>query len=351
TRWRGRSGASSGSAPSRSRAPLRPTRSPTSTRSKGSGRMTPPPRTQPSPAGTTRREARRGSSHPGTPRGAEVEDRQVGGGDPGRRGGRLLLLGPTARDPGAAVPPGAAGEPVPGDHPRRAVGGPHADRLLRRAGAGQPGRAVPGVGVHQPGADPEGEALGGAVDRRHGRALRRRPGVRVLGAAPRPRVPARDLPGRPQRPAAVGLLLVRAPFPLRVRLFLPIPCVRIRRRRGRPHHLPTTRPWPTLGGAGSRGGGGGDHPPPRRAHPDPARRPALSDVRDHLLGDTPDPPQVTIEAFFRDLPFTPDRFQVEAAESIASGRSVVVTAPTGAGKTLVAEVAVHLALERGQRAF
>ena len=60
---------------------------------------------------------------------------------------------------------------------------------------------------------------------------------------------------------------------------------------------------------------------------------------------------MTIEAFFRDLPFTPDRFQVEAAESIASGRSVVVTAPTGAGKTLVAEVAVHLALERGQRAF
>ena len=60
---------------------------------------------------------------------------------------------------------------------------------------------------------------------------------------------------------------------------------------------------------------------------------------------------MTADTFFRDLPFTPDRFQVEAAESIASGRSVVVTAPTGAGKTLVAEVAVHLALERGQRAF
>jgi ATP-dependent RNA helicase HelY len=60
---------------------------------------------------------------------------------------------------------------------------------------------------------------------------------------------------------------------------------------------------------------------------------------------------VTVQAFFDALPFRPDPFQVEAAESIASGRSVVVTAPTGAGKTLVAEVAVHLALQRGDRAF
>jgi ATP-dependent RNA helicase HelY len=60
---------------------------------------------------------------------------------------------------------------------------------------------------------------------------------------------------------------------------------------------------------------------------------------------------MTAETFFAELPFLPDPFQVEAAESIASGRSVVVTAPTGAGKTLVAEVGVHLALERGRRAF
>jgi ATP-dependent RNA helicase HelY len=60
---------------------------------------------------------------------------------------------------------------------------------------------------------------------------------------------------------------------------------------------------------------------------------------------------VTVQAFFDALPFRPDPFQVEAAESIASGRSVVVTAPTGAGKTLVAEMAVHLALQRGDRAF
>ena len=60
---------------------------------------------------------------------------------------------------------------------------------------------------------------------------------------------------------------------------------------------------------------------------------------------------MTADEYFARLPFPPDPFQREAAESIASGRSVVVTAPTGAGKTLVAEVAVHLALEKGSRAF
>ncbi|MFP3913555.1 MAG: DEAD/DEAH box helicase [Actinomycetota bacterium] len=60
---------------------------------------------------------------------------------------------------------------------------------------------------------------------------------------------------------------------------------------------------------------------------------------------------MTADSYFQALPFRPDDFQIEAAESIASGRSVVVTAPTGAGKTLVAEVALHLALEKGRRAF
>ncbi len=60
---------------------------------------------------------------------------------------------------------------------------------------------------------------------------------------------------------------------------------------------------------------------------------------------------MNLSDFFSSLPFRPDPFQLEAAEAIAAGRSVVVTAPTGSGKTLVADAAVALALEKGRRAF
>jgi ATP-dependent RNA helicase HelY len=56
-------------------------------------------------------------------------------------------------------------------------------------------------------------------------------------------------------------------------------------------------------------------------------------------------------AFLAAQPFPPDRFQIEAVEAIDRGESVVVTAPTGAGKTLVAEAAVARALDLGVRAF
>lgn len=56
-------------------------------------------------------------------------------------------------------------------------------------------------------------------------------------------------------------------------------------------------------------------------------------------------------SFFSGLPFQPDSFQIEAAEHIDAGRSVVVVAPTGAGKTLIAEYAVARAYQAGGRAF
>lgn len=55
--------------------------------------------------------------------------------------------------------------------------------------------------------------------------------------------------------------------------------------------------------------------------------------------------------FWGHYDFEPDEFQVEAARAIASGKSVVVTAPTGAGKTLVAEAATHLGRSEGRRVF
>ena len=57
------------------------------------------------------------------------------------------------------------------------------------------------------------------------------------------------------------------------------------------------------------------------------------------------------EKFFSGLEFLADPFQREAIETIERGHSVVVTAPTGAGKTLVADGAIHLALAREKRAF
>ncbi len=51
-----------------------------------------------------------------------------------------------------------------------------------------------------------------------------------------------------------------------------------------------------------------------------------------------------LERFQRALPVELDDFQVEACRVLEEGSSVLVAAPTGAGKTIVAEFAVHLAL-------
>ena len=46
--------------------------------------------------------------------------------------------------------------------------------------------------------------------------------------------------------------------------------------------------------------------------------------------------------------FELDDFQKEAAEHIARGKSVVVCAPTGAGKTVIAEHAIIRAIEENR---
>jgi superfamily II RNA helicase len=54
-------------------------------------------------------------------------------------------------------------------------------------------------------------------------------------------------------------------------------------------------------------------------------------------------------AFAARYPFPFDPFQEQAIRAIEAGQSVIVSAPTGAGKTLVAEFAIHLARETGRR--
>ena len=56
-----------------------------------------------------------------------------------------------------------------------------------------------------------------------------------------------------------------------------------------------------------------------------------------------------LERFQARYPFPLDDFQLDAARAIESGQSVIVSAPTGAGKTLVAEFAIQAALETGKR--
>jgi len=56
-----------------------------------------------------------------------------------------------------------------------------------------------------------------------------------------------------------------------------------------------------------------------------------------------------LEQFRARYPFPLDDFQLEAIRAIEAGQSVIVSAPTGAGKTLVAEFAIHTALATGKR--
>lgn len=67
--------------------------------------------------------------------------------------------------------------------------------------------------------------------------------------------------------------------------------------------------------------------------------------------DAKNPSGPALREFAAELDFPMDDFQVEACRAVEDGRGVLVAAPTGAGKTVVGEFAVNLALRAGRKAF
>jgi ATP-dependent RNA helicase HelY len=61
--------------------------------------------------------------------------------------------------------------------------------------------------------------------------------------------------------------------------------------------------------------------------------------------------ETPLQEFQEGLAFELDPFQLRACRALQTGSGVLVAAPTGAGKTVVGEFGVHLALARGRKAF
>ena len=84
--------------------------------------------------------------------------------------------------------------------------------------------------------------------------------------------------------------------------------------------------------------------------PSPADRyAAYRRDRDARRGQRADEPELAAFRTLYDFEF--DDFQVAACHALADGQSVLLAAPTGSGKTVVGEFAVHLALAQGRKCF
>lgn len=84
--------------------------------------------------------------------------------------------------------------------------------------------------------------------------------------------------------------------------------------------------------------------PPEEPQLSPAERFARAKAARHHAGSE-------LGRFASRLGFPLDDFQRRACAEVEDGHGVLVAAPTGAGKTVVGEFAVHLALARGTKAF
>ncbi|WP_007026804.1 DEAD/DEAH box helicase [Saccharomonospora iraqiensis] len=80
--------------------------------------------------------------------------------------------------------------------------------------------------------------------------------------------------------------------------------------------------------------------------PSPSTSPAEAYAAARRRGRYPE-----LARFTGELAFTFDDFQVRGCEALEDGHGVLVCAPTGAGKTVVGEFAVHLALAEGRKCF
>src|SRR3954465_14608754 len=94
----------------------------------------------------------------------------------------------------------------------------------------------------------------------------------------------------------------------------------------------------------ANGPGDGRAADPADATPSPAERYARAAARARSENGP-------LGSFRRQYPFELDEFQLRACEALADGRGVLVAAPTGSGKTVVGEFAVHLAMQTGRKAF